>query len=174
MKSKGWEHRIESQNNLHSVLDWSCANCLICVGLGFLICEKGVILVVTSEGHLRIAGDGMQVLGRNDGSRQDYETILGWDWVLISPGSGVWLCILVYAWRQPLWREPSRPPAPAIVILPLTSDDHTYLLLSLSLLFIVDYFKKSLLNLFQHCFCLMFWLFGHEACGILALRKGEC
>ena len=45
--------------------------------------------MVTSEGHLRIAGDGMQVLGRNDGSGQDYETILGWDWVLISPGSGV-------------------------------------------------------------------------------------
>ena len=35
----------------------------------------------------------------------------------------------------------SLPPA-AIVILPLTSDDHTYLLLSLSLLFIVDYFKN--------------------------------
>ena len=29
-------------------------------------------------------------------------------------------------------------------------------------------FEKSLLNLLQYCFCLMFWFFGHEACEILA------
>ena len=28
--------------------------------------------------------------------------------------------------------------------------------------------KKFLMNLLQHCFCFMFWFFGHEACGILA------
>ena len=159
MKSKGWEHRIESQNNLHSVLDWSCANCLICVGLGFLICEKGVILVVTSEGHLRIAGDGMQVLCRNDGSRQDYETILGWDWVLISPGSGVWLCILVYAWRQPLWREPS----PCRHSNSSPNIWRPYISLALSLLFIVDYFKN------------LYWICSNIASvlcfGFLAMRR---
>ena len=33
----------------------------------------------------------------------------------------------------------------------------------------------SLLNLLQHCFCFMFWVFGHEACGILAHQLGiEC
>ena len=31
---------------------------------------------------------------------------------------------------------------------------------------------KSLLNLLQYCFCIMFWFFGHEACGILAPRPG--
>ena len=29
-------------------------------------------------------------------------------------------------------------------------------------------FLKSLLNLLQYCFCVIFWLFGLEACGILA------
>ena len=29
---------------------------------------------------------------------------------------------------------------------------------------------KSLLNLLQHCFCSLFWFFGHEVCGILAPR----
>ena len=29
------------------------------------------------------------------------------------------------------------------------------------------FFKKSLLNLLQYCFCFMFWIFGLEACGIL-------
>ena len=29
-------------------------------------------------------------------------------------------------------------------------------------------FLKSLLNLLQYCFCLMFWFFGREACGMLA------
>ena len=29
-------------------------------------------------------------------------------------------------------------------------------------------FEKSLLNLLQCYFCLMFWCFGHEACEILA------
>ena len=27
-------------------------------------------------------------------------------------------------------------------------------------------FLKSLLNLLQHCFCSVFWLFGHKSCGI--------
>ena len=27
---------------------------------------------------------------------------------------------------------------------------------------------KSLLNLLQYCFCIMFWFFGRKACGILA------
>ena len=27
----------------------------------------------------------------------------------------------------------------------------------------MDCFKKSLLNLLQHCFRFMFWIFGHEA-----------
>ena len=31
-------------------------------------------------------------------------------------------------------------------------------------------FFKSLLNLLQYCFCFMFCCFGHEACGVLALR----
>ena len=31
---------------------------------------------------------------------------------------------------------------------------------------------KALLNLLQYCFCFMFWWFGPEACGILALRPG--
>ena len=33
-------------------------------------------------------------------------------------------------------------------------------------------FLKSLLSLLQHCFCLMFWLFGHKAYGILAPWPG--
>ena len=33
-------------------------------------------------------------------------------------------------------------------------------------------FLKSLLNLLQYCFCIMFWFFGHEACGILAPQPG--
>ena len=33
-------------------------------------------------------------------------------------------------------------------------------------------FLKSLLNLLQYLFCFMFWFFGHEACGILALWPG--
>ena len=33
-------------------------------------------------------------------------------------------------------------------------------------------FLKSLLNLLQYCFCFMFWIFGPEACGILAPRPG--
>ena len=33
----------------------------------------------------------------------------------------------------------------------------------------VDHFLKFLLNLLQHCFCfILFYFFGHEACGILA------
>ena len=31
---------------------------------------------------------------------------------------------------------------------------------------------KSLLNLLQDCFCLTFWFFGHETCGILAHQPG--
>jgi len=31
---------------------------------------------------------------------------------------------------------------------------------------------KSLLNLLQYCFCFMFWLFGHETCGILVPQPG--
>ena len=33
-------------------------------------------------------------------------------------------------------------------------------------------FFKFLLNLLQHCFCSMLWLFGHEACGIPGPRPG--
>ena len=33
-------------------------------------------------------------------------------------------------------------------------------------------FLKSLLNLLQYCFCFMFLVFGHKACGILAPRPG--
>ena len=33
-------------------------------------------------------------------------------------------------------------------------------------------FLKSLLNLLQYCFFLMFWIFGGEAGGLLALRQG--
>ena len=33
-------------------------------------------------------------------------------------------------------------------------------------------FLKSLLNLLQYCFCLMFWVFGSEACWILAPWQG--
>ena len=33
-------------------------------------------------------------------------------------------------------------------------------------------FFKSLLNLLQYCFCFMFWVFGHKACGILAFQPG--
>ena len=33
-------------------------------------------------------------------------------------------------------------------------------------------FLKALLSLVQYCFCLMFWFFGHEACGILASWPG--
>ena len=33
-------------------------------------------------------------------------------------------------------------------------------------------FLKSLLNLLQYCFCFMFWFFGCQACGILALQSG--
>ena len=36
----------------------------------------------------------------------------------------------------------------------------------------MDHLKKSLLNLLQYCFCFMFWVFDHEACGILAPRPG--
>ena len=38
--------------------------------------------------------------------------------------------------------------------------------------FLCGQFKKSLLNLIQYCFCLMFWLFGHEACRIIVLHRG--
>ena len=31
---------------------------------------------------------------------------------------------------------------------------------------------KSLLNLLQYCLCLMFWIFGHKACWILAPWPG--
>ena len=34
------------------------------------------------------------------------------------------------------------------------------------------FFFKSLLNLLQYRFCFMFWLFGREACGILAPQPG--
>ena len=34
-------------------------------------------------------------------------------------------------------------------------------------------FLKSLLNLLQYCFCFMFWVFGCEACGILAPQPGN-
>ena len=34
------------------------------------------------------------------------------------------------------------------------------------------FFKKSLLNLSQYCFCFMFWFLGCKACGILAPRAG--
>ena len=33
-------------------------------------------------------------------------------------------------------------------------------------------FLKSLLNLFPYCFCFMFWFFGYESCGTLALWPG--
>ena len=33
-------------------------------------------------------------------------------------------------------------------------------------------FLKSLLNLLQYCFCFMFWFFGFQSCGILALWPG--
>ena len=33
-------------------------------------------------------------------------------------------------------------------------------------------FLKSLLNLLQYCFCIMFWFFGQEACGILSSWPG--
>ena len=36
----------------------------------------------------------------------------------------------------------------------------------------VDHFLKFLLNLLQYCFCFMFWIFGHKACGVLALQPG--
>ena len=35
-----------------------------------------------------------------------------------------------------------------------------------------NYFLKSLTELLQYCFCFMFWVFGCEACGILASRPG--
>ena len=35
------------------------------------------------------------------------------------------------------------------------------------------FFKKSLLNLLQYCFCFMFWLFSHEACDILTPNQGS-
>ena len=38
--------------------------------------------------------------------------------------------------------------------------------------FLCGPFLKSLLNLLQYCFYFMFWLFGHQACGILAPRPG--
>ena len=38
--------------------------------------------------------------------------------------------------------------------------------------FDVDCSLKSLLNLLQYCFCFMFWFFGYEAHGILALQPG--
>ena len=38
--------------------------------------------------------------------------------------------------------------------------------------FLCGPFLKSLLNLLQHCFCFVFWLFGHEACGILTSLPG--
>ena len=31
---------------------------------------------------------------------------------------------------------------------------------------------KSLMNLLRYCFCFMFWLLGHVACGILAPQPG--
>ena len=39
---------------------------------------------------------------------------------------------------------------------------------SLSLFFFMWTFFKVLLNLWQYCFCCMFWFFGHEAGGILS------
>ena len=33
-------------------------------------------------------------------------------------------------------------------------------------------FLKALLNLLQYCFCFIFWFFGCETCGILALQLG--
>ena len=42
-----------------------------------------------------------------------------------------------------------------------------------SCFFVVEcFFKKSLLNLLQYCFCFMFWIFGLEACGILTPWPG--
>ena len=35
-----------------------------------------------------------------------------------------------------------------------------------------ELFLKSLQNLLQYCFCFMFWVFGCEACGILAPWPG--
>ena len=34
-------------------------------------------------------------------------------------------------------------------------------------------FLKSLLNLLQYCFRLMFWAFGPEACRVLAPNQGS-
>ena len=31
---------------------------------------------------------------------------------------------------------------------------------------------KSLLNVLQYCFCLLFWFFGREVCGVLAVWPG--
>ena len=47
----------------------------------------------------------------------------------------------------------------------------SYTLLFLKI-FLCGPFFKSFSNLLQYCFCFMFWLFGHEACGILAHRPG--
>ena len=33
-------------------------------------------------------------------------------------------------------------------------------------------FLKSLLNVLQYCFCLMFWAFAPEACRVLAPKPG--
>ena len=43
----------------------------------------------------------------------------------------------------------------------------SFLVLSFSV-----FFFKSLLNLFQYCFCFMFWFLVCEACGILAPKPG--
>ena len=43
---------------------------------------------------------------------------------------------------------------------------------SFSVLSFSVFFFKSLLNLFQYCFCFMFWFFVCEACGILAPKPG--
>ena len=32
--------------------------------------------------------------------------------------------------------------------------------------------KQTMLHLWPHCFCFLFWFFGHEACGILVPRPG--
>ena len=40
------------------------------------------------------------------------------------------------------------------------------------LFFRCEPFLKFLFNVLQYCFCLMFWLFSYEACGILVPRPG--
>ena len=67
-----------------------------------------------------------------------------------------------------------RPVKPEALKFPSSSFKLPFLLLSSFLSFFKIFFfffwwesfLKFLLNLSQYCFCFMFWVFGHEACGI--------